>query len=168
MRAWRAATISVVLLGACSAAPAWAATPQVCLSKAGAAIANDLRVRSGAVATALSEGSNGMPQCKFTAGRASVMVNIDSGPQAGWRLMRTVVEASQIVGPPPPGWKPPIGLYGLGPYASWFPELDALMATNGVDLLDASLTWPHAKRAEMIKLARAAITPYVHDHHGVR
>jgi hypothetical protein len=76
--------------------------------------------------------------------------------------MRTVVEASQIFGTPPPGWAPPIGLNGLGPYASWFPELGALMATNHVDLISVDVNWPRASRNAKIALARRIVLPYLH------
>jgi hypothetical protein len=179
MRGWRIATISVVLLGACIAtpAPASAAIRKVCMHRATAAVARDLGVRPGAVKISLALGGNGEPQCVYVTHpkpghgpltMATVTVNVDSGAQATWRLMRTVVEASQIFGVPPPGWKPPIGEEHLGPNASWFPELTALMATNGVDLLDASVIWRNANRTQRVALARAAITPYERDHHGVR
>jgi hypothetical protein len=153
-----------------------AAIRNVCMLRARAAVAGDLGVRPDAVKTSLAVGGNGEPQCVYVARpavghgpltKATVSVNVDNGAQATWRLMRTVVEASQIFGVPPPGWKPPIGEERLGPYASWFPELNALMATNGVDLLDATVIWRHANRAQRIALARAAITPYQRDHHGV-
>lgn len=165
MRAWRLASISV-LIGACSAAPAGATARQVCLARARAAIAQDLGVHTSAVTTKLGEGGNQMPQCTYRARGVSVTVNVDNGPQAAWRLMRTVVEASQLFGPPAPGWRAPIGERGLGPYASWFPELNALMATNGTDLIDASVLWRHAKQKAMVAVARAAITPYQQDRHG--
>lgn len=179
MRSWRIATISAVVLSACVAMPALASASirKVCMERAQAAVARDLGVRPGAVTISLALGGNGEPQCVYvarpTAGhgpltKATVSVNVDNGAQATWRLMRTVVEASQIFGVPPPGWKPPIGEQHLGPYASWFPELTALMATNGVDLLDASVTWRNANQAQRVALARAAITPYQRDHHGVR
>ena len=104
-----------------------------------------------------------MPQCTFAPSghrRPSVTVNVDSGPQAQWRLMRTVVEATQIFGVPPPGWSAPIGLSGLGPYASWFPELGALMATNGADLVTVGVDWPRASRGAKIELARQIIVPF--------
>lgn len=114
-----------------------------------------------------SVGSNGMPQCTFQvqrgAGAVSVIVNVDSGPQAPFRLERTVVEATQLFGPPPPGWKAPIGVSGLGAYASWFARQDELMASNNIDLLTVSVSWPHEPRAEMIRLARVAIAPYMRD-----
>jgi len=145
--------------------------------RARAAVARELGVGPGAVKVSLALGGNVEPLCVYVARpkaghgpltKATVSVNVDSAPQAVWRLMRTVVEASQIFGAPPPGWKRPIGEERLGPWASWFPELNALMATNGVDLLDAIVTWRDANRAQMVALARAAITPYQRDHYGVR
>ena len=151
-----------------------AAASDVCLVHARTAVASALDVRSESITTVQSLGGNGMPQCVFsTKGesrvkprvRASVTVNVDDAPQAAWRLMRTVVEATQLFGPPPPGWSAPIGIPGLGPYASWFPNRDQLMAGNHVDLFTAQIRWRGADRSQRIALARAAITPYVH-HRG--
>jgi len=158
---------ALVLSAAVGAASASASVPNVCMAHARAGIARRLGVNASAVTTSLSMGTNGMPQCTYRTHPATVIVNVDSGPQAAWRLMRTLVEAQQIFGPEPPGWKPPIGQNGLGPYAAWFPELDALMVTNGKDLIDASVSWRHAKRPAMIALGRAAVTPYERDHHHI-
>jgi hypothetical protein len=127
------------------------------------AVAGAAHVGRASVTIARSEGGNGMPQCTFAASghkRPSVTINIDNGPQVQWRLMRTVVEASQIFGVPPKGWSPPIGLNGLGPYASWFPELSALMATNGADLVTVGVDWPQASRKAKISLARQIMIPF--------
>jgi hypothetical protein len=143
----------------------------VCLRSARAVLARALGVRVAAVRRTQRAGSNGMPQCNYlvhrahTVGprtRAVVVINVDNGPQAAWRLMRKVVEAAQIFGVPPPGWKAPIGLNGLGPYASWFPNLDQLMANNVNRryIFTVSIVWWRATRAEMISLARAAVVPY--------
>jgi hypothetical protein len=151
-----------------------ATASDVCLAHARSTVAGTLDVRSASITTAQTVGDNGMPQCVFsTTGEsrvkprthASVTINVDDAPQAAWRLMRTVVEATQLFGPPPPGWSAPIGIQGLGPYASWFPNRDQLMAGNHVDLFTAQIRWRGADRRERIALARAAITPYVH-HHG--
>jgi hypothetical protein len=103
-----------------------------------------------AVKCAGSTGSNGMPQCAFrtrTADRTIVVtVNVDDGTQAYFRLLSTVDEASQIFGVPPRGFHPPQGLSGLGPFASWFPNNDQLMATNYAALLTVSVTWPAGDR----------------------
>jgi hypothetical protein len=165
------ALAGTVLLSACAGSlrtqpqPKHAArqTVAVCAPKAEADIARALDVAS--VTARPSVASNGMPQCAFTAklraGRVSVTVNLDDGPQIEFRLDRTVEEATQLFGPPPPGWHAPIGLSGLGPYASWFVNNDDLMASNGIDLITVTVTWPHEPRPGMIKLARAAIAQYM-------
>jgi hypothetical protein len=138
-------------------------TAAVCAPKAQADIARALD--AGRVTARPSVGSNGMPQCTFTAhlktGQVSVLVNLDDGPQVVFRLDRTVEEATQLFGPAPPGWHAPIGLSGLGPYASWFTNNRALLASNGIDLITVAVTWPHEPRPVMIKLARAAIGQYM-------
>lgn len=142
----------------------------VCMKRERAVVADRLHVRLAGVGERQRAGSNGMPQCNYLVrhahgtppGRVVVVVNVDNGPQPLWRLMRKVVEAGQIFGPIPPGWKPPLGLSGLGPYASWFSNIDQLMADthNHKYLLTVSIVWSHAKRSEKISLARAAIAPY--------
>ena len=146
----------------------------VCLAKTRDAIAQSLGVRAASVRIAASQGTNGMPQCSYLVQHphtkllphtsAHLIVNVDSAPQASWRLMRKVVEASQIFGPPPPGWHAPIGLYGLGQYASWFIDLDSLMCVNHTrtKLLTVTVSWRHAKQGERIALARATVEPYIH------
>jgi hypothetical protein len=146
------------------------ARPAACKLKAQQAIARNLGIRPGAVAYAGSLGNNDMPQCGFTAratGRTVVVnVNVDNGPQAYFRLLRTVDEASQIFGAPPPGFHPPQGLSGLGPFASWFPNNHQLMATNDRLLLTVTVTWAGRGRDEEVGLARAAIVPYLVRPHG--
>lgn len=169
-----AAAAAVLAACACAGGPALAATPRaVCLASARRAIALGLGVKTASVAERASQGGNGMPQCGYSIARAHrggphshvlLVANVDNGPQAQWRLMRKVSEATQLFGPPPPGWHAPVGLSGLGPYASWFINLDTLMAINHAhtELLSVSVSWRHAKRAEMVKLARAAVVPYIH------
>lgn len=144
--------------------------PSVCKLKAQQAIARVLRTSPGAVAYARSVGNNGMAQCAFTGrvgGRAVVVtVNVDNGPQPYFRLLRTVNEAAQIFGVPPPGFHAPQGLSGLGPFASWFPNTDQLMATNYQLLLTVTVAWPKSGRDEEVRLARAATVPYLGRPHG--
>lgn len=144
--------------------------PKVCRLKAQEAIGRDLRVGAGSIRYIKSIGGNAMPQCVFTARtarhRVVVVVNVDNGPQAYFRLLRTVAEASQIFGVPPPGFHPPQGVSGLGPFASWFPNNHQLMATNYADLITVSVTWPGARRNTEVRLARAAVIPYMFKAHG--
>ncbi|HTW11827.1 MAG TPA: hypothetical protein VME01_03710 [Solirubrobacteraceae bacterium] len=129
-----------------------------------------LHLNASELSDARSMGTNGMPQCTFATRQppkkqVSVIVNIDHGPSVEFRIERTVLEASQIFGVPPPGWKAPIGLNGLGPWASWFPTRGELMATNGTDLLTVSVNWNNARTPALIKLARAAVGPYMKYGH---
>ncbi len=144
--------------------------PAVCELKAQKAIARDLAIGVNAVDYRRSVGSNGMPQCQFTAVAAGhkvhVLVNDDNGPQPYFRLLRTVDEASQIFGPKPRGFQPPQGVSGLGPFASWFPTRDQLMATNKVDLVTVTVTWAGAKRDAEVAVAHAAIASYLAHPHG--
>ena len=160
--------IPALLLAGCgSSGPA---RPKVCRLKAQKAIARDLHIGTSAIHYARSVGGNDMPQCAFTARAAGhrvlVMVNVDDGPQAYFRLLRTENEADQIFGVPPPGFRRPEGLSGLGPFASWFPNNRQLMATNYADLLTVTVTWPGAGRNTEVRLARAAVVPYMFKAHG--
>ena len=159
---------------ATTTAPKTAPVPKlsVCLRSARNVVATSLHVRVSAVRKRQRVGSNGMPQCNYLVQRAhgssgphtraAVVVNVDNGAQAGWRLMRKVVEASQIFGPVPKGFKAPIGLNGLGPYASWFTNLDQLMVNNVNRhyILTVSIIWSRANTRSMIALARAVVVPY--------
>jgi len=160
-----AAGIAVALLLACCASSSDRPRPAVCKLKAQQAIARDLKLSLSAVAFAKTQAGDLMPQCTFTARAdghtATVTVNVDHGPQAYFRLLRTVGEASQIFGVPPPGWQPPQGLLGLGPFASWFPTRHDLMATNDADLLTVGISWPGSTRNQDVSLARAAVVPYL-------
>jgi hypothetical protein len=153
-------------------APAGAAGHTRCFtSNSAPVLAGAAHVGRARVSLARSVGGNGMPQCTFALANKrapSVTVNVDNGPQAFFRLARTVEEASQIFGPPPPGWHAPIGLHGLGPYASWFPELGSLMAisTNKVDLVTVHVTWPQVLRGKRIALARQIILPFAQRARG--
>jgi hypothetical protein len=144
--------------------------PTICTVKGQSAVAHDLHAGVGAIDYAKSVGGNGMPQCTFTTRadghRTVVLVNVDNGPSAYFRLLRTVDEATQIFGPTPPGFHAPEGVSGLGPFASWFPNNDQLMATNRVDLLTVTITWPGASRSSEVKLAKAVIVPYLAHPHG--
>jgi hypothetical protein len=160
---WALAPVALLLAG-CGGSSA-GARPAVCKSAAQQAVARDLGVRPASVSYARSTGNNGMPQCAFathaTGRRIAVTVNVDNGPQAYFRLTRAVSEATQIFGPPPPGFQPPQQVAGLGPAASWFPPSHQLLATNDVVLVTATVSWPQAKRNAQVRLARVAIEPYL-------
>ena len=144
---------------------------RVCLASVRRLIASRLGVRAASIMEHQFLATNGMPQCNFVVARAHragphgkvvLTVNVDNGPQAHWRLMRKVVEATQIFGPRPKGFRPPIGIHGLGANASWFPALDQLMANNlkGRYLLTVGVIWHRSTPAEKIAITRAVTLVY--------
>jgi hypothetical protein len=143
----------------------------VCLASVRRVIASRLGVRAASISDHQFLATNGMPQCNYLVahahrggppGKVVVTANVDNGPQAHWRLMRKVVEATQIFGPVPKGFRPPIGINGLGANASWFPALDQLMANNikGRYLLTVGVIWHRTTQAQKIAITRAVILIY--------
>jgi hypothetical protein len=143
----------------------------VCLAAERTTLARAMRVPAATIREHQFLGSNGMQQCNYLIARAHrggprekvvVTVNVDNGPQPVWRLMRKVVEAGQIFGPIPKGWAPPRGVSGLGPYASWFPNLEQMMANNISRryLLTVGAIWRGATRPELITLVHTATATY--------
>ncbi len=146
---------------------------QVCLTSVRRLLARRLGVRAAGISEHQFLASNGMPQCNYVIARAHrggprgkvvLTVNVDNGPQPHWRLMRKVVEASQLFGPAPKGWKAPTAVRGLGPYASWFWNLDQLMALNvGHEyILTVGVIWRHTTHIEKLGITRAVIVVYRH------
>jgi len=143
----------------------------VCIAAERATLARELSVPAATIREHQFLGSNGMQQCNYLIARAHrggphdkvvVTVNVDNGPQPVWRLMRKVVEAGQLFGPIPKGWAPPRGVSGLGAYASWFPNLEQMMANNVSRkyLLTVGAIWRRATRPELISLVHAATATY--------
>ncbi len=143
----------------------------VCIAAEQRTIAAALKVRAATIQERQFISTNGMPQCNYVVARAHsggprgkvvVTVNVDNGPQPHWRLMRKVVEAGQLFGPPPKGWRAPSAVHGLGAYASWFWNLNQLMALNvGHEyLLTVGVIWHHATKAELRNVAFKATLVY--------
>jgi hypothetical protein len=143
----------------------------VCLASVRRVIAGRLSVRAASISDRQFLATNGMPQCNYLVadahrggppGKVVLTANVDNGPQAHFRLMRKVVEATQIFGPVPKGFRPPIGIHGLGANASWFPALDQLMANNikGRYLLTVGVIWHRTTQAQKIAITRAVILVY--------
>jgi hypothetical protein len=116
----------------------------VCLQDARDDVARFLAVPSSAVAVAVSTGNNSMPQCSFraraaAAERVDVTANLDSAPQAYFRLERTAIEAGQQFGAVRTV-APPQAVTRLGLEADWFPTEAQLMTTDGVRLITVSVS----------------------------
>jgi hypothetical protein len=108
--------------------------------------------------------SNGADGCRFRADGMSVIVMLDSAPQAYTRMEREQVEFWQNV-----EWSHkaaraaprPVGHLGLGGY--WFPLQNRLLTTDGVRLVtvkvrSASLG-PSKRKSEALGLARSYLGP---------
>jgi hypothetical protein len=158
-----AGVAAATVLSACGAGAQ--PRPSVCKLKSQNAIARYLDIAPGTISYSRSIGNNAMPQCNFrtrvNGRRLGVSVNVDDGSQPYFRLLRTVSEATQIFGPPPPGFRAPQQVSGLGPFASWFPNDHWLMATNDKVLVTVTVTWPEQGRDREVALAKTAIEPYV-------
>ncbi len=136
----------------------------VCSPAARDAMAGSLGIAPAAIATRESRGNNTYLQCTFTAraatgGRVVVLVNDDTGPQAYFVLERTAIEAAQVFTvdrkiPAPEA-------VNLGIEADWFPYVTQLMATDGVRLIAATVTWPHASQRQMRELSIAITRVYL-------
>ncbi|HEY1594768.1 MAG TPA: hypothetical protein VGF74_05200 [Thermoleophilaceae bacterium] len=140
--------------------PQQAKAPSVCRPAAQAKIASFLGHAPAAVTTKQGTGNNGMPQCTFGAGKVALTANVDTAPQAYFRLERTVVEETQQfsttreVAP-----AQHIGHLGLD--ADWFPGEQQLMTTDGKQFLTVTVRWAKAKTARRRALATAVARSYL-------
>jgi hypothetical protein len=151
----------VALLGGCGQAK----RAMVCVPRARAAMARFLAVPSRTVAGRASVANNGMPQCALSVGfnaasRVLVVANVDTAPQAFFRLERTAEEAAQNF-TSPRVVAPPQQLTGLGLDADWFPSSQQLMTSDGVRLITVSVSWSGAAAARRRGLAEAVARPYL-------
>jgi len=108
--------------------------------------------------------SNGADGCRFRADGGSVVVMLDSAPQAYTRMEREQVEFWQNV-----EWSHktaraaprPVGHLGLGGY--WFPAQGRLLTTDGVRLITIKVRAPSAgpseRKAMATRLARVYLGP---------
>ena len=81
--------------------------------------------------------------CTAAGRRLVVIVNVDSSPQPYARLERAIVENGQQFGTERT-FAPPQTVSHLGLDASWFPDLDQLLTTDGTCLITISVHRPVA------------------------
>jgi hypothetical protein len=140
--------------------PQQAKAPNVCSQAAKAKIAG----RTGRVAAAVTAkqgtGNNGMPQCVFRAGKLALTANVDTAPQAYFRLERTVVEETQQFSTTREV-APAQHIGGLGLDADWFPPENQLMTTDGKQFLTITVKWPKSSTAHQKALATAVARSYL-------
>ena len=107
---------------------------------------------------------NGADGCRFRAEGISVVVILDSAPQAYTRMEREQVEFWQNV-----EWSHkaaraaprPVGHLGLGGY--WFPLQSRLLATDGVRLITVKVrapsSGPSERKVAAVRMARTYLGP---------
>jgi hypothetical protein len=132
--------------------------------------AHFIGVAPTAVVFAPSKGNDAAPQCVMharthTGQTVSVIANVELTPSAYFILERTIVEATQIFGPSrvEPA---PVSVLHLGLDASWFPQEQWLMTTDGHRLLTTSVVWKGAGQSRKIALAESVTRPYLHTPRG--
>lgn len=153
-----------------TAASGWPARHPVCLRASLAAIARSLAVPVASISHSISTGNDAMPQCLYSAHRVGrrtikVLANIDSTGGAYFVVERTIDEAAQTFTYPQRGSPPPVAV-SIGLLASWFPEEQWLISTDGYNVMTVSVDWTGASQQRKIALARAVTAPYLHTPHG--
>jgi hypothetical protein len=124
-----------------------------------------LHVSPAGVTTAVGTGNDGNPQCTYTTRvrggrRVSLNADVYSGPQAYFVLERTIEEAAQPFGPTRLS-PAPQAVNGVGLVASWFPNRDQLMSTDGLKIITITVAWPGASVGREIAVASAISRPYL-------
>lgn len=129
-------------------------------------MARFLRVSGSAITTTATTSTQAAPECDFRVRekRATLSVIVDDGPQAFTRLERTAEEATQFFGAARMA-PAPQDIHGVGLDADWFPPQQHLMTTDGVRLITATVSWPHAPQQKRIGLAIAAARAYLGPLH---
>ena len=149
----------------------WPSHRPICLRASLAAMAHLLVLPVGAIRHSVSTGSNAMPQCLYRARRAGqgtiqVLANAETTQGAYFVVERTIVEAAQTFTYPVRGSPPPVGVMNLGLEASWFPQEQWLISTDGYRVITTSVDWSGAGQQRKIALARAVTVPHLHTPHG--
>ena len=144
-----------------AAKPHEAKAPDVCRPAAQAVIASRLGHAQAAVTGKQGTGNNGMPQCTFrAAGKVAITANVDTAPQAYFRLERTVVEETQQFATKREV-APAQHVGGLGLDADWFPPVKQLMTTDGKQFLTITVRWPKSSVARQRALAASVARTYL-------
>jgi len=154
---------------------ATAALASPCSSRARAALAAAAAIPPASIAATPFTASSGAASCRFTAalppaGRLEVAAELDSAPQAYYRLERQIVETGQnVIWEHQPESAYPVRVAHLGLDAAWFAGAGQLATTDGVRLVTVVVAAgpPRAGRRELIatRLARAYLGRLVEPRH---
>jgi hypothetical protein len=129
------------------------------------AVAGALGVHVASVTTTAATGSNGEPECHYTIRTANgtvvkLVANLDSSAQPYQRLERAIVEDGQQFASVPTN-PPPQAIAHLGLDASWLPDQNKLITTEGVRLISVAVAWPGSTQGQQRALAVATARPYL-------
>ncbi|HSO98770.1 MAG TPA: hypothetical protein VLP43_07445 [Solirubrobacteraceae bacterium] len=106
-------------------------------------------------------GNNGQPECRLSAGRVRVVVNVDTSPQPYQRLEREIVEDGQSFGTVR-SFTPPQAVSGVGLDAAWLPSLDQLITADRRQLVTVTVSGramsQSGRRTLAVRLARASLS----------
>ncbi|HUA44933.1 MAG TPA: hypothetical protein VMA77_06890 [Solirubrobacteraceae bacterium] len=127
--------------------------------------ARSLHVPPTSITTAVGTGNDGNPQCTYTTRvgggkRVSLNADVYSGPQPYFVLERTIEEAAQPFGPKRLS-PAPEAVNGVGLVASWFPNRNQLMSTDGLKIVTITVAWPGATVGREIAVASEISRPYL-------
>ncbi len=124
-----------------------------CSGKARAILAHLAAVPDAKVTQVRYTAPSGADSCRMTVtgkhtGRVVVALELDTAPQAYFRLEREAVEDAQAFATSTTHtYPPPQDLAGVGLEADWFPGEQKAMTTDGKTLYSVLITWPHVKMA---------------------
>ena len=154
-----------------AAAPAPAPAPAgPCSAAARTAIGGAVGVSAAGVAATGYVAPSGAAGCRFLTRRAAgdrrpavgVVAEIDAAPQAEQRFERAVVEYGQnVLWTHERAYAYPRNIDGLGVGADWFPVDHRLLSTDGIRLVDITVTWPRAAPGRALGLAESLARRYI-------
>ena len=139
-----------------------------CSRRARISLARDTGLRPGLIDASPFTAASGASGCRLQAPGVTVIVQLDSAPQAYTRLERQIVEYGQNVlhsG----RQEYPRSIKHLGLDAHWLAAENRILTTDGVRLVNVKVRWTStdadARRALAIRLARVDLGP-PHDPYG--
>jgi hypothetical protein len=139
-----------------------------CSRRARISLARDTGLRPGLIDASPFTAASGASGCRLEAFGVTVIVQLDSAPQAYTRLERQIVEYGQNVlhsG----RQEYPRSIKHLGLDAHWLAAENRILTTDGVRLVNVKIRWTSAssdaRAALAIRLARVYLGP-LHEPYG--
>jgi hypothetical protein len=132
-----------------------------CTLKAGRTVARQLGVAPRRLHETITTSNAGNPECIFRVrGGATISAEVWMTSVAYTYMERAIVEDGQNFASVREV-QPPIHVDRLGFDASWFPDAQHLMTTDGDRLITVMVDWPAVPRARRITVATAVARQYL-------